>query len=82
MVEAAPATPVVFSIHLLISTTGACIADPDNIPTEPFCELLDAMVALLQSMSSLMSTAFSGKSHPTPNLTLLSNQMSPPRQLS
>ena len=36
-----------------------CSADASRIPTEHFCALLDSIVLMLQSMGSMMSSAFS-----------------------
>ena len=67
MVEAAPAEeakgPAVFSMARMTELSTTCAADPQNIPTGEFCELLDVVVLLLKSMGSMMSIAFSGKFH-------------------
>ena len=64
MVEAVPAegqAAAVFSMARMTELSVICSADPENIPTTEFCELLDVVVLLLKSMGSMMSIAFSGK---------------------
>ena len=69
MVEAVPAegqaaadgAAAVFSMARMTELSTICAADPENIPTNEFCELLDVIVLLLKSMGSMMSIAFSGK---------------------
>ena len=65
MVEAAPTeeakAAAVFSMARMTELATICSADPQNIPTNEFCELLDVIVLLLKSMGSMMSIAFSGK---------------------
>ena len=80
MVEAAPAeeakTAAVFSMARMTELSTICAADPQNIPTNEFCELLDVVVLLLKSMGSMMSIAFSGKFHNNNILFLAEAMMS------
>ena len=80
MVEAAPAEEAkagaVFSMARMTELSTICAADPQNIPTNEFCELLDVIVLLLKSMGSMMSIAFSGKFRNNYILNLAEGMMS------
>ena len=79
MVEAAPAeeqkAAAVFSMARMTELGTICAADPENIPTNEFCELLDVVVLLLKSMGSMMSIAFSGKFHTILAVVMMSSTL-------